>query len=207
VKQLWLQRHCEPTPGHPMDSDRQLTEIGVKQANDMGDWLRDEHGRVDIVITSPFKRAAQTAKIMAEKLGSHVADTRMLEPDGKPEEIWKEVERLAQQSADVLIVGHDPSINALLLWVLGLSGAPEVRFEHGSIAHVHFKGGAKLRWLVSPKLVVKEEQAELEEAAIGFEEAFAAAQGIVEADRAFIAKISPVSDLEDGGYLWQVEPV
>lgn len=172
MKRLWLMRHCEPVRGMPMDPDRELTPVGIQQANDMGDWLKSEHGRVDIVITSPFKRAAQTAAIMAEKLGSHVADTLMLAPDGNPKEIWAEVERLAQQSMDVLIVGHDPSINALLMWRVtaynGL-GVTEVRFDHGAIAHVHMPEG-KLKWLVTPALVVKEEIGELEEAARQFVE-------------------------------------
>lgn len=189
-----------------MDSARQLTSKGVKQANHMGEWLRRENGRVDIVITSPFARAMQTAKIMAEKLGAHVADTRMLEPDGKPEEMWKEINRLAQQSKEVLVVGHDPSINAFLMWLLGASGGvPEVRFEHGAIAHISLKERpATLKWLVDPKLVINEEAQELEEAATELHEALTAplAMGMEHA-----ALIRPVSDLEDGSYLWQVELV
>lgn len=167
MKNLWLMRHAQPVHGHPMDATRELTADGVKQAEDMGEWLRTEFGRVDIVITSPFARAMHTAQIMADKLGSHVADTRLLEPDASPEDAWKEVERLAQQSKDVLIVGHDPMINALLMWLLGLkAGVPEVRFEHASIAYVDTrKNPATLKWLVTPDLVLDEEAAEVEEAA------------------------------------------
>ena len=203
---LWLMRHAQPTPGHPMDGARTLTDVGKKQASDMGEWLRSIHGRVDIVICSPFARGLDTAKIMADKLGSHVADTRLLEPDGKPEEIWKEIERLAQQSKDVLVVGHDPSINALLMWLLGVDGGvPEVRFEHGAIAHVSLKNKpATLKWLIDPKLVIKEEDAELEEAALQLFESFEMTQTFPPGKQALV-KINPVSELEDGGYLWQVE--
>ncbi len=204
MKHLWLMRHCEPFPGHPMDATRELKPEGVKQAELMGEWLRDEYGRVDIVICSPFARGLHTAKIMADALGSHVADTRMLEPDGNPEDAWKEIERLAQQSKDVLVVGHDPLINALLMWLLGLkAGVPEVRFEWGSVAHVSVKQTpATLKWLVDPKLVLKEEQRELEEAVSDYLESVSLPVG-----EETTVKLRIVSELENGGLLCQMEAV
>ena len=208
MKHLWLMRHCEPKHGHPMDGTRPLTDDGRKNAHAMAEWFRENWGRVDIVITSPFARAAQTAHIMADELGSHVADTRCLEPDGVPEEAWAEIERLAQQSKDVLVVAHDPLINTLLMWILGLkAGVPEVRFEWGAIAHVRFKAkpeeGIKventLAWLVDPKLVLKEEHKELEEAALALTESFLPEDGA-----SVNVSMRLVSDLEDGGALVQI---
>lgn len=162
---LYLQRHAEPVPGHPMDATRQLTEAGKKQAAQMAAFLVADIGRVDIVISSPFARALETAEIMADALGSYVTTTRMLEPDAKPEDAWKEIERLGQQSQHVLIVGHDPSINLLLAWLIN---GGSIRFEHGAIAHVsqqtmdrdtHEQVVARLHWFVDPKLVGKEIEA------------------------------------------------
>ena len=99
-------------------------------------------------------------------LGSYAATSKLLEPDGNPPEMWKEIERLAQQSEHVLVVGHDPSINKLLAWLIS-GGA--VRFEHGSIAHVKAKTMqrdgyqqvvAMLHWFVDPHLVGREAQAD-----------------------------------------------
>lgn len=179
MTKYYLMRHAEPVPGHPMDGTRQLTNAGRKQAAQMAKWLTDQIGRVDIVISSPFARAMETAEVMADALGSHVADTRLLEPDAEPAEMWKDVQRLAQLSRVVLIVGHDPSINKFLAWLIS-GGA--TRFEHGSIAHVNVKERegltpqviAKLHWLVDPKLVEKDEdEEELKEAARGFVAALA----------------------------------
>ena len=64
---LYLQRHCKPTPGHPMDGSRSLTPEGVKQAQGMAAWMVKHIGRVDYVVTSPFNRA------MASKLPPLVA--------------------------------------------------------------------------------------------------------------------------------------
>lgn len=156
-----------------MDATRGLTEAGKQQAAQMAAWLKQDIGTVDIVISSPFARAMGTAVVMADALGSYVASTKMLEPDVEPEECWAEIERLAQQSEHVLIVGHDPAINKLLAWLIS-GGA--IRFDHGAIAHVkvktmnrqtHEQVVAKLHWLVDPKLVGKEqEQQEVVEAAL-----------------------------------------
>jgi phosphohistidine phosphatase len=213
MKKLWLMRHAEPVHGHPMDATRDLKPEGVKQAQAMGEWFRNENGRVDIVICSPFVRGLHTAQIMAGILGSHVADTRCLEPDGNPQEAWKEIERLAQQSKEVLVVGHDPLINTLLMWLLGVdAGVPEVRFEWGAIAHVRFKAkpeeGIKstntLAWLVDPKLVLKQEEAEVEEAAAELVEALALPDPH---DPSVTVNLRVVSELEDGGLLCQLESV
>jgi phosphohistidine phosphatase len=166
---LWLMRHTEPVHGHPLDATRPLKDSGTKQAGDMAAWLTNLIGRVDIVISSPFVRAMQTAEIMADALGSYVADTRMLSPDGDPAEMFKEIERLAQQSKDVLIVGHDPSLQALVVFLTdlvceeGTTAVESIRFDWGAIASIK---GSRLMWLVTPALVIPppEEQEVLEAA-------------------------------------------
>lgn len=162
---LYLQRHCQPVPGHPMDGTRKLTAEGQRQAKECAAFMVRHLGRVDIVISSPFARAVETAEVMADALGAHVVTTRLLEPDAQPEDAWKEVERIAAASQHVLVVGHDPSINALLGWLIG---GGQTRFEHGAIAHVITAGGkesGKLHWFVDVKIVERDVLEEVEEAA------------------------------------------
>ncbi|MES3031533.1 MAG: class I tRNA ligase family protein [Patescibacteria group bacterium] len=45
-----------------------LTTLGRKQADEAGTWLKDK--KIDLIIASPFVRTQETAKIIAEKLGS-----------------------------------------------------------------------------------------------------------------------------------------
>ena len=203
---LWLMRHCEPTPGLPMDGSRPLTENGVKQAQDMAAFLVADIGRVDYVVTSPFMRTAQTAQIMGKALGAPViAGTTALQPDGNPQDAWKEIMRLAVDSKDVLVVSHHELLGPLMFWLLGLSGTDkQIRMEWGAIAHL--KGAALsmaqsmcLHWMVSPKLVLREEEAEVIEAARDLVESLAVPMG-----EDALVRIRPVSDLEDGSQLWQV---
>ena len=176
---LYLQRHAQPVLGHPMDGTRALTTEGQRQAKEMAAFMVRHIGRVDIVISSPFTRAVETAEVMADALGAHIVTTRMLEPDGKPTEMWAEIERIAQASQEVLIVGHDPSIQGLLLWMLdgAEAAAPQakIRFEHGAIAHVRATGGGDgtLHWFVDMKIVERDVLEDVAEAATAFAAALA----------------------------------
>ena len=140
---LYLQRHAEPKPGAQMDASRGLTSAGERQAEEMSSFLADQVGRVDIVITSPFLRASETADIMAAALGAHVASSTMLEPNQKPADAWAEIERLAQQSEDVLVVGHHPEMAHLIDHIAGVTGIAH-HFSYGSIACIQV-GPASLR--------------------------------------------------------------
>jgi phosphohistidine phosphatase SixA len=149
---LWLMRHCEPTPGDRMNAERGLYPVGVQEASGMATWMRGHIGRVDIVISSPFARAIQTADPMAKALGSYVVTTTLLEPDGKPEDIWKEIERIAMMSKDVLIVGHHPSLMTLILWLIQDADEDgQINMAHGAIAHVK---ESALHYVVTPQIVI-----------------------------------------------------
>ncbi len=164
---LYLQRHCEPVPGHPMDSTRGLNADGRIEATQMAQWLKDDIGRVDIVVSSPFDRCRQTAEIMADALGADVVTTTLLAEELDPEQIdpqkiWEEVQRIAQQSEHVLIVTHHEILLPFVNWLIG---GGLMRFEWGSIAHVKSQTSVLeafprvcgcLHWFVSPKLVEKE---------------------------------------------------
>jgi probable phosphoglycerate mutase len=66
---VWI-RHGEPeriAPGTGVAADPQLTAAGREQAKRLADWLAVEH--VDAVLTSPLRRAIETAEPIATALG------------------------------------------------------------------------------------------------------------------------------------------
>ena len=69
-------------------SDVELTEKGIQQAKDLTSHIHEYP--IDIIISSPLKRAKQTAQILAEPLGKEVIlDNRLREQnyglyEGKP---------------------------------------------------------------------------------------------------------------------------
>jgi probable phosphoglycerate mutase len=70
---LILIRHAEPeriAPGTGVPADPALTELGREQAHRLADWFA--HERVDAVLTSPMRRARETAEPIAAAHGLDV---------------------------------------------------------------------------------------------------------------------------------------
>lgn len=154
---LYLLRHAESEDGPREDPTRTLTSIGRKQAALMGEFLVRQVGRVDIVLTSYFARAQATAAPIAELLGCELTiDTPMLTPDTTPEDAWKEIQFLAGELEDVLVVTHHPLTNELLKL---LTGCDKDEFKHAEVAYIE---DGKLRWLVPPPVVERDEDDVLE---------------------------------------------
>jgi phosphohistidine phosphatase len=172
---LYLMRHADTYDGEQMDASRRLTPQGIEDAGEMAYFLADQIGRVDIVISSPFVRTMQTAEIAAEALGSYVASTTALEPDGLPVQAWKEIVRLAQASGDVLIVGHGPALKELVAWLMMAhyqdgDGDAGIKFGYGAVAMMEttpavdvgsYVGDtlAVLRWFVTQGIVERDKAA------------------------------------------------
>ena len=69
---LYLLRHgiaVEPgTPGCEKDSERPLTPKGKRQLRQIAAAMKKMDLRFDLILSSPFLRARQTAEIIAESL-------------------------------------------------------------------------------------------------------------------------------------------
>ena len=69
---VWI-RHGEPeriAPGTGVRADPQLTAAGREQANRLAEWLACE--QIDAVLSSPLRRAVETAEPIAAALGRAV---------------------------------------------------------------------------------------------------------------------------------------
>ena len=122
---LWLLRHADAASGSP-DSERPLTERGVRQAQAAGRALDRLGLRIDVCLTSPKARALETARIATERLGVQVrTDPRLA---GEPVDAVE----LTAGLGDVLLVGHDPSFS---LTLHDLTGA-QARMRKGGLAGI-----------------------------------------------------------------------
>jgi broad specificity phosphatase PhoE len=69
---------------HDRDADVELSPVGRDQAVAIGRWLRDapEEWRPSLVLTSPYRRAAETARAATEQMGLPLCvDERLRERD------------------------------------------------------------------------------------------------------------------------------
>lgn len=122
---LWLLRHAEAADGQP-DDERPLTERGVRQAEAAGRALARLGERIDVCLSSPKRRAMQTAELVCEQLGIEVTAEPAL--GGEP----IDVAAIAGDRPNVLLVGHDPSFSLL---VHDLTGT-QARMKKGGVAAI-----------------------------------------------------------------------
>ncbi len=155
--ELWLLRHAaaEDRAASGRDEDRELTEEGARRAREVARGLARMEPGIDLVLTSPLRRARQTAEPVVEALGLEKSfrQTRALEPDREPDEILEEVEGAGHNA--VLLVGHQPHLGVLLgALVTGPSGA-EIPMKKAAVARVELHGRRRgtLRALLPAKVL------------------------------------------------------
>jgi phosphohistidine phosphatase len=122
---LWLLRHAEAAEGRP-DEARPLTPRGLEQARIAGAALARLGVHLDACLSSPKRRAIETAQLACEQLGLEVITEPALAGSGY------DPERLAAGLGDVMIVGHNPAMSTALR---DMTGA-RVEFRKGGIAAV-----------------------------------------------------------------------
>jgi len=112
---LYLVRHGIATdrtdPQSPPDSERPLTAKGVQKSRQAALGLAETGAKPDVILTSPYVRAAQTAEIFAEALGVAQEKIRAcegLKPTGNPADVVKEAALLqADGVASIAIMSND----------------------------------------------------------------------------------------------------
>jgi phosphohistidine phosphatase len=154
--QLYLLRHGIADPGFP-DRERALTAEGRRKLKDVLRVAKAAGVAPGLIVSSPLKRAVQTAEIAAELLGyrGKVATSSALEPDSHPSSVWDEVRQL-RHVTEVVLVGHEPLFGQLFAHLLGVPSLV-VDFKKGALARIDVEGfGAEpkgsLRWLLPPRL-------------------------------------------------------
>jgi phosphohistidine phosphatase len=137
------------------DERRPLDEEGILQARYVGRMLANLDVQVDQIISSPLKRARQTASLVANELAFETAVQidDALRPEAEFEQFQAMLSRYKSYDA-VMVVGHNPSFTQFLSKsVSAASGVTQLEFKKGAVARVELNGRAgKLHWLVTPKI-------------------------------------------------------
>jgi len=142
---------------YPND-DRPLTREGIRRMKRASKGLRRIIERPQVILTSPMKRAYQTAEIAACALKSvrRLAVVTELLPGARP----KEIVRLLfehKDCASLLIVGHEPDLSLFISYLLG-SRKGVFLLKKGGLCRVDLslgktRGKAELVWYLTPKLL------------------------------------------------------
>jgi phosphohistidine phosphatase len=139
------------------DADRALTEAGRKKTAEVVRTARHAGADPSLIVSSPYLRAIQTARIAADEFGyrGEVLSTETLFPHGTPEDVWSELRDYRDERA-VLLAGHEPLLGRLVAWLLGV---PALRVDMKKAAMVRIDVESfgvvpqgTLRWMITPKL-------------------------------------------------------
>jgi phosphohistidine phosphatase len=117
--EIYLLRHGIAEGSYP-DAARALTGEGKDKLRRV---LKRAGVKPSLILTSPYKRAAETAAIAAEELGydGDIERAQALTPDGSPANVWEEI-RAHKNQAAILLASHEPLMSATAAFLLGAPG-------------------------------------------------------------------------------------
>jgi phosphohistidine phosphatase len=117
MKTLLLLRHAKSSWKHPelADHDRPLNKRGKRTAPLMGALLQDEDLIPDLILCSSAVRAQTTALLVAKtcSYAGEIKPTRQLYL-AEPETYIEVLRQVAEKHTRVLVVGHNPGLEALI---------------------------------------------------------------------------------------------
>jgi phosphohistidine phosphatase len=157
---LYIVRHGiavdRTDPKSPPEPERPLTAKGVQKTRAAALGLKEYGVKPDVLITSPYVRAAQTAEIFAEALGFPTAKIRVtdaLKPPANPADFVKELSRT--KAKEVMCFGHAPHLDQLISQLVGARGVFTELKKAGvaALEHTGTHSAWRLLWIVPPKVL------------------------------------------------------
>ena len=155
--QIYLLRHGiaeNARTGQP-DSERALTAEGREKLRRVLRRARAAEVNPSAILSSPYRRALETAEVAAESLGykSEIARTPALVPEASPYDAWEEI-RTRRPDASVLLASHEPLMSSLAAFLLGCP-ALQVDMKKAALVRIDCdRLGAQprgvLKWMLTP---------------------------------------------------------
>lgn len=162
--ELYVVRHGiaidREDPKSPPDPDRYLTEEGIQKTKQVAKGIAALKIKADLLISSPYVRAMQTAEIFATALDyakQKIRRSDLLLPGTEPGLFYKELAK-EKQSQTVFCFGHAPQLDDLI--AAGLNSKHHVTsLKKAGVAFLELKRlnppSGELVWLATPKLLRK----------------------------------------------------
>jgi phosphohistidine phosphatase len=160
--QLYIVRHGiaidRENPKCPPDSERYLTEEGLEKTRQVAKGVAALGATADLLLSSPYIRATQTAQIFAGALDyskQKIRRSDLLLPGADPSLLFRELAK-DKESASVFLFGHAPQLDDLIAMALGSKGRV-TSLKKAGVALIELKRISPpigvLVWLATPKLL------------------------------------------------------
>ncbi len=155
---LYILRHASAGTrrANPViDVKRPLDKEGKQQCLLVGSFLNALNVQFDRVVSSPLKRALQTASLVGTETGyeNKIDLSDALAPQGTVPK-FQELVRSLMKYDNVLIVGHNPNLAMFLGAILAPSSRMSTRLRKGAVARIDCtRLPGTLHWLVDPRIL------------------------------------------------------
>jgi len=145
--ELILWRHAEAEDGAD-DLERKLTAKGRKQAARVATWLHGQLPGKFTVVSSPAKRALQTAKALDVPIDA----SELLAPGGSAADLLRAVD-WPNRDEVVIAVGHQPTLGQAVARILGHGG--DLSIQKGALWWIEARDkagsrGVRIRAVIGP---------------------------------------------------------
>lgn len=122
MKTLFVLRHAKSSWDNPnaADFDRMLNQRGLEAAPLMGRAMRENRFTPDLILSSPARRASQTAQLVKEA-AQFAADLKYEERiyEASPLTLFNIVADAPEDCRNLLLVGHNPGLEGLIKVLTG----------------------------------------------------------------------------------------
>ena len=155
---LYVLRHASAGTrrANPLiDVKRPLDREGKQQCILIGSYLNALRVHFDLIVSSPLKRALQTASLVGTEVGydARIKKTTALAPDATLPDFQAMVGDLTELE-NVLIVGHNPNLPLFLGSLIASPARAAIRVRKGALARIECtRRPGTLHWLVDPRIL------------------------------------------------------
>jgi phosphohistidine phosphatase len=159
---LYLLRHGLAIDRDPSgdfdDSLRPLTLKGERRVRSIGEGMLRLKLSFDLILSSPYLRAKQTADIVSDVFNAQAYHHSMtaLTPDGNPRQLVTALGGRYQAQENILLVGHEPYLSGLISLLVSGSADLHVVMKKGGLCKlsartIRYTRCATLEWLMTSR--------------------------------------------------------
>ena len=138
------------------DEKRALDKNGIDQCGEVGRALAALDVQVDVILSSPLKRAAQTASLVGNELSY---EGKILFDDGlRPQATYTDFRKMLDKhpkAETVMVVGHNPNLSDFVGRSISSNGCEaSVDLKKGAVARVEMnRNSGSMVWCITPKVL------------------------------------------------------
>jgi phosphohistidine phosphatase len=160
---LYLMRHAIAAEAdeNSDDSQRPLTKIGRKKLGKIARNLEKLDLSFDLILTSPYLRARQTADVVADALDlkpKQVVESENLVPLGFADKFVEEL-NAREPLENLLVVGHEPFLSQLIGRLVTGDASLNINMKKAGLCKLSVEQltdgrCATLEWLLTPAQLI-----------------------------------------------------